>query len=79
MFIISLVGWVVIGAELGMEDHGLIPRNYDGRGLEPLDARTDPRTRFNWWWKQKKSIFIKLKDQFEKEKKKIKNQSVTNK
>jgi hypothetical protein len=20
-----------------------------GRGLEPLDARTDPRTRFNWW------------------------------
>jgi hypothetical protein len=20
-----------------------------GRGLEPLDSRTDPRTRLNWW------------------------------
>ncbi|PNX87363.1 hypothetical protein L195_g043451 [Trifolium pratense] len=24
------------------------PRNCDREGLEPLDARTDPRTRFNW-------------------------------
>jgi hypothetical protein len=38
----SLVDSVVIGAELGREDHGSIPRNCDERGLKPLDARTDP-------------------------------------
>jgi hypothetical protein len=25
-----------------------------GRRLKPLDARTDPQTRFNWWLNQKK-------------------------
>jgi hypothetical protein len=39
----------VIGAELGREDHGSIPRNCDRRGLEPLDARSDSRIRFNRW------------------------------
>jgi hypothetical protein len=24
------------------------------RELEPLDAKTEPQTRFNWWWKTKK-------------------------
>jgi hypothetical protein len=40
---------VVIDAELGREDHSSIPATAIGRGLEPLDAITDPRTRFNWW------------------------------
>ncbi|MCI23947.1 hypothetical protein A2U01_0045130, partial [Trifolium medium] len=39
---------VVIGAELGREDHGSIPATAIGRRLKPLDARTDPRTRLNW-------------------------------
>jgi hypothetical protein len=43
----SLVGSVVIDAELGREDYGLIPATAIGRGLELLNARTDPRTRFN--------------------------------
>jgi hypothetical protein len=30
----SLVGSVVIGAELGREDHGSIPHNYDREGAE---------------------------------------------
>jgi hypothetical protein len=30
----SLVGSVVIGAELGTEDHSSIPRNYDREGTE---------------------------------------------
>jgi hypothetical protein len=45
----SLVGLVVIGAELDREDHGSIPVTAIGRGLESLDAKTDPRTRLNWW------------------------------
>ncbi|MCI01667.1 hypothetical protein A2U01_0022694, partial [Trifolium medium] len=36
---------MVIGAGFGRKDHGSIPRNYDRRGLELLDARTDPRIR----------------------------------
>ncbi|MCI12215.1 hypothetical protein A2U01_0033318, partial [Trifolium medium] len=36
---------VVIGAGLGREDYGSIPATAIGRGLEPLDARTDSRTR----------------------------------
>jgi hypothetical protein len=40
---------MVIGAELGKEDHSSIPVTVTGRGLEPLDVKTDPRTRFNWW------------------------------
>jgi hypothetical protein len=38
----------VIGAGLGREDHGSIPRNCDRKkagSLEPLDAKTYPRTR----------------------------------
>jgi hypothetical protein len=34
-----LVGSVVTGAELHMNDHGL--------GLKPLDVRTDPQIRLN--------------------------------
>jgi hypothetical protein len=30
------------------------PTTAIGRGLEPLNARTDLRT--SWWWKQKKYI-----------------------
>jgi hypothetical protein len=33
----------VIDAELGREDHGSIPATTIGRGLEPLDVRTDPK------------------------------------
>ncbi|MCI17229.1 hypothetical protein A2U01_0038376, partial [Trifolium medium] len=35
----------MIGAGLGWKDHGSIPATAIGRGLEPLDAITDPRTR----------------------------------
>jgi hypothetical protein len=38
---------MVIGAELNSEEHGWIPRNYDWRGIKPLDARTDIRTRLD--------------------------------
>jgi hypothetical protein len=31
----------------------LIPVIAIGRGLEPLDARTNLLTRLNWWWKKK--------------------------
>jgi hypothetical protein len=31
----------VIDAEFGRKDHGSIARNAIGRGLEPLDAKTD--------------------------------------
>ncbi|MCI21744.1 hypothetical protein A2U01_0042914, partial [Trifolium medium] len=41
----SLVGSVVIDAELGREDHGSIPATAIGRGQKPLDVRTDLRTR----------------------------------
>jgi nucleoside phosphorylase len=44
----SLVGSVVISVELGREDHDSIPVTVIGRGLKPLDVRTDPRTKFNW-------------------------------
>jgi hypothetical protein len=27
----------------------LVIKKAIGRGLKPLDAKTDPRTRFNWW------------------------------
>jgi hypothetical protein len=50
----SLVVSMVIGTELGRGDHSSIPATAIGRGLEPLDVRTDPRTRLNWWCKQKK-------------------------
>ncbi|MCI28092.1 hypothetical protein A2U01_0049292, partial [Trifolium medium] len=38
----SLVGSVVIDSGLDKEDHGLIPAIEIGRGLKPLDTRTDP-------------------------------------
>jgi hypothetical protein len=50
----SLVGLVVIDAELGRKDHGSIFHKYDWEGLELLDARTNLQTRLNWWYKQKK-------------------------
>jgi hypothetical protein len=45
---------MVIDAELGRRDHGSIPAAAIGRGLEPLDVRTDTQTRLNWWCKYKK-------------------------
>jgi hypothetical protein len=33
----------VIDAEFGREDHNSILHNCDREGLEPLDARTDPK------------------------------------
>ncbi|MCI83039.1 hypothetical protein A2U01_0104314, partial [Trifolium medium] len=38
---------MVIDADIGREDHGSIPATAIGRRLEPLDARTDIRTRLN--------------------------------
>jgi hypothetical protein len=34
---------MMIDAELGREEHGSIPRNYDWRGLNSLDVRTDSK------------------------------------
>jgi hypothetical protein len=50
----------MISAELCREDHGSIPTTAIGRRLEPLDARIDPRTRLNWWWKPKKNVNLKV-------------------
>jgi hypothetical protein len=47
----SLVGLVVIDTELDKEDHSSIPATVIGRGLEPLDGKTNLRTRLNWWCK----------------------------
>jgi hypothetical protein len=44
----SLVGSVVIDAELGRKDHGSIPATAIERRLESLDDKTDPRIRLNW-------------------------------
>jgi hypothetical protein len=44
----GLVGLMVVGAEIGREYHGSIPAIVIERGLEPLDARTDSKTRLNW-------------------------------
>jgi hypothetical protein len=35
---------VVIDADLDREDHGSIPATVMGKGLEPLDGRTDPES-----------------------------------
>jgi hypothetical protein len=40
---------MVIDTEFGRKDHDSIPATAIERGLEPLDARIDPRTKFNWW------------------------------
>jgi hypothetical protein len=45
----SLIDSVVIVAELGREDHNLIPATTIERELKPLDVRTDPQTKLNWW------------------------------
>jgi hypothetical protein len=47
---------VVISAELDRDEHGSTLYNCDLKGLKPLDARIDPRTRFNWWLKSKYMI-----------------------
>jgi hypothetical protein len=39
---------MVIDVELGREDHNLIPTIAIGRGLKPLDAKTDHQTRLIW-------------------------------
>jgi hypothetical protein len=41
---------------LDLAGPGLISRNYDGRGMESLDTRTDPQIRLNWWRKPKQFI-----------------------
>jgi hypothetical protein len=41
----SLVGLVVINAELNKENHDSIHRKCDWEGLKPLDIRTDFQTR----------------------------------
>jgi hypothetical protein len=52
----SLVDSVIIDAELGREDHIIwLLSTAIERGLKPLDARTEPQTRLNWWWKTKKN------------------------
>jgi hypothetical protein len=40
---------IILVLLFGREGHSSIPTIAIGRGLKPLDARTDPRTRFNWW------------------------------
>jgi hypothetical protein len=54
-----LICLVVIDTKLGREDHNLIPRNCDRKEDETIYARTDPRTRLSWWWKQKKKSYEK--------------------
>jgi hypothetical protein len=34
-----LIGPAVVDIELGREDYGLIPHNYDRRGLEPFNPQ----------------------------------------
>ncbi|MCH97209.1 RNA polymerase subunit beta, partial [Trifolium medium] len=43
----SLIDSVVVDAGLGREEHGSIPATAIGRGLEPLDSRTDLQTRLD--------------------------------
>jgi hypothetical protein len=45
----SLIDSMVIDAEFGRKDHGLIPLNCDKRGLETHDTITDPQAKLNWW------------------------------
>jgi hypothetical protein len=49
----SLVDSAVFGAKLDKKNHNLIPATAIRKGLEPLDVRTDPRIRLNWWLKKK--------------------------
>jgi hypothetical protein len=49
----------VIDAEFGREDHNSILHNYDREGLEPLDARTDPKPD-SIGGKNKKKTFISM-------------------
>jgi hypothetical protein len=44
-----LVDVVMIDAEFDRENHSLIHAIAIGRGLKPLDARTDLQTGLNWW------------------------------
>jgi hypothetical protein len=41
------IGSVVIDAELCSIDHDSMTRNCDQKGLKPLDAKTDSRTKLN--------------------------------
>jgi hypothetical protein len=45
----SLIGLVVIDAELDRGTAIRTPTTAIDRGLEPLDVITDLRTRLNWW------------------------------
>jgi hypothetical protein len=50
---------VVIDAEFGRETHGSIATIAIGRGLKPLDARTDPPNQIKLVVNAKKKICIK--------------------
>jgi hypothetical protein len=45
----SLVGSLVIGDKLSIEDHGSMSPTVIGSELEPHDSITDPQIRLNWW------------------------------
>jgi hypothetical protein len=51
-----LVGSVVIETEFNLVEKITVRflATAIRRGLEPLDDRTEPRTKLNWWWKQRK-------------------------
>jgi hypothetical protein len=40
---------MMIGAEFGRKNHGLIFTITIGRKQKPLDDRTDSRTKLNYW------------------------------
>jgi hypothetical protein len=43
----------MIDAELGRQNQNSIFATAIGRGLKPLDVKTDPRIRLNWWENKK--------------------------
>jgi hypothetical protein len=44
-----LIGSLVIGDKLSIEDHGSMSPTVIGSELEPHDSITDPQIRLNWW------------------------------
>jgi hypothetical protein len=45
---------MILGDELVRENYGSIPATVIRKGQQPLNARTDPQIRLNWWYKPKK-------------------------
>jgi hypothetical protein len=54
LFYQSLVGPVLIDAELGRDDHNSIPHNSDQKGAGSTCYQNWPWIGLNWWWKLKK-------------------------